>query len=308
MKNRNIIIILIILIIFFIFRDLFYYKSGFESFESSHIPKKIWTFWDNDNIPEIVEKCINTWKRFNPDYEINIVNKKNLSKYLPDVDFSKIKHIDNSVEKFSDMVRLHLLAKYGGIWSDASIICLKPYDSWIPELCEETNSEFIGFYIDSFTLPEFKEKSPVIENWFFACKQGSGMVNDWLNEFLRISDYNTVQEYVDAVKADNVNIQNISMPTYLSMHVACQKILQKGPNRPYRFELLKAEDTAFKYLTQNNWESEKAIQNILDCKDKDKDFNSNKNDSCEFLNSPIIKMRGDERRKMEKMNYSGAFL
>jgi hypothetical protein len=305
MKNKNILLIILLILIICLFNYVTY-KPVLESFESSTIPKKIWAFWDNDIIPDIVQKCINTWKKFNPDYEINIVNKKNLSEYLPDVDFYKIKHIDNSVEKFSDMVRLHLLSKYGGIWSDASVICLKPYDSWIPDLREETESEFIGFYIDSFTLPKFKETSPVIENWFFACTPGSIMIKDWLNEFLRISDYNTVQEYVDAVKAEGVNIQNISSPTYLSMHVACQKILQKGANRPYRFEVLKAEDTAFKYLTQNDWKSEKAIQNILDCKDPDKDNNTK--ESCDFLNSPIIKMRGDERRKMEKMNYSSAFL
>jgi len=175
------------------------------------------------------------------------------------------------------------------------------------ENSQNGTAEFVGFYIDSFTLPQFKENSPVIENWFFACTEGSKMVNDWLNEFLRISDYDTVQQYVDAVKADDVNIQNIPSPTYLSMHVACQKILQKGVNRPYIFELLKAEDTAFKYLTQNEWDSKRAIQNILDCKDSDSDLNSNK-ERCEFLDSPIIKMRGDERITMEKMNYSGVFL
>jgi len=309
--NRNIIykifiLLLVVLLVITILNGYYTKKEGF----TTEIPKKIWTFWDNDDIPEIIQKCIHTWKKHNPNYEITVVNKSNLSEYLPDVDFSKIKHIENSPQKYSDMVRLHLLAKYGGIWSDASIICLKPYDSWIPDMQENSQNgtaEFVGFYIDSFTLPQFKENSPVIENWFFACTEGSKMVNDWLNEFLRISDYDTVQQYVDAVKADDVNIQNIPSPTYLSMHVACQKILQKGVNRPYIFELLKAEDTAFKYLTQNEWDSKRAIQNILDCKDSDSDLNSNK-ERCEFLDSPIIKMRGDERITMEKMNYSGVFL
>lgn len=299
---RIIIILLVILIVINILNGYYTKREVF----TTEIPKKIWTFWDNVDIPDIVQKCINTWEKHNPNYEITIVNKTNLSKYLPDIDFSKIKHIENSPERYSDMVRLYLLSKYGGIWCDASIICLKPYDSWIPTMQENTSAEFIGFYIDSFTLPEFKENSPVIESWFFACTKGSIIIQDWLKEFLRISDYDTVEKYVDAVKTEGVNIQNISSPTYLSMHVACQKILQKGENRPYKFSLLKAEDTAFKYLTQNEWDSNRAIQNILDCKDSDSNLNSNK-ERCNFLDSPIIKMRGIERKSMEKMDYSRVF-
>jgi hypothetical protein len=299
MKILNIIILLVFFIIIGLLIE--YYKVSNEGFETNtKIPKKIWTYWDNDKLPKIVEKCINTWKTQNPNYEIIVLSKQNLSKYLPDVDFSKIKHID-SAARFSDMVRLHVLAKYGGIWSDASIICQKPYDSWISDMQEKSNAEFVGFYIDSFTLPEFKEKSPIIESWFFACVKDSKMVNDWLNEFLRISDYDTVDKYVDAVKSDGINIQNLSNPVYLSIHVACQKILQKGPNRPYFFELLKAEDTAFKYLTTNDWDSKKAVQNIIDCK------NNVKDQKCDSLNSPIIKIRGDDRREMEKMDYIKVF-
>lgn len=305
--NRNIIyriIIILFLIVSIVITILNEYYMKREEGFTTEIPKKIWTFWDNVDIPEVVQKCINTWKKHNPNYEITVVNKSNLSEYLPDVDFSKIKHIENSPEKYSDMVRLHLLAKYGGIWSDASVICLKPYDSWIPDMQERDTAEFVGFYIDSFTLPQFKESSPVIENWFFACTKGSIMIQDWLKEFLRISNYDTVEKYVDAVKAEGVNIQNISSPTYLSMHVACQKILQKGANKPYRFALLKAEDTAFKYLTQNEWDSKRAIQNILDCKEDSKKDKEN----CKFLDSPIIKMRGVERKEIEKMDYSRVFL
>jgi mannosyltransferase OCH1-like enzyme len=265
-------------------------REGFGTEES--IPKQIWTFWDSENIPEIVKQCVDTWKKHNPDYKITIVNKSNLSTYLPEVDFSKIKHIEDSATRFSDMVRIHLLDKYGGIWSDSSVICLKSYDSLIRE-----NPDFMGFYIDAFTLPEMKDSSPVIENWFFACRKGSILVHDWLTEFLRISDYDTIEQYVDAVKSEGVNIQNIDSPSYLSMHIACQKVLQKGPNKPYHYNLIKADDTAFKYLTMNGWDSEKAIQNILDCK-------SAASKNCDLFNSPIIKFRGVERGFIEKNDYT----
>jgi hypothetical protein len=278
MKILNIIILLVFLIISSLVIE--YYKISNEGFETNtNIPKKIWTYWDNDNLPDIIVKCIDTWKKQNPNYEIIVLSKQNLSKYLPDVDFSKIKHID-SATRFSDMVRLHVLAKYGGIWSDASIICLKPYDSWIPNMQSKSNAEFVGFYIDGFTLPQFKEKSPVIESWFLACVKDSRIVNDWLNEFL----------------------QKINSPVYLSIHVACQKILQNGLNKPYSFELLKAEDTAYKYLIQNDWNSQNAVKNIINCA---KSKANKKN--CSFLDSPIIKLRSNERNEIEKIDYSFVF-
>ena len=312
MKKKNCILTILILTILFLILLYQGYKiinsSLKEHFNSNlGIPKKIWTFWDNEDIPDIVLKCIGTWKKHNPNYEIIVVNNSNLLKYLPEVDFSKIKHINESPQKYSDMVRLYLLAKYGGIWSDATVICQKPYDSWITDMQKNNNYEFVGFYIDGFTLPQFKESSPVIENWFFACKKGSVMVNDWLKEFLKISNYDTVEKYVASVINDGINIQNISTPSYLSMHVACQKILQKGPNKPYHFTLLKAEDTAYKYLTKNNWDSKKAVQNILDCKKQKNNLENNLENNCDFLNSPIIKMRSAERTEMQKLNYSEIF-
>jgi hypothetical protein len=294
--------ILLLLIICILLVCFFWKPNIIEHLEDNRIPKKVWTFWDSANPPEIVNKCIQTWRKHNPNYEIILLNKENILEYLPEVDFSKIKHIHgNSIEKFADMVRIHILSKYGGIWSDASIICLKPFDSWIPQLQEKKNAEFVGFYIDSFTFPEYKEKSPVVENWFFACVQNCSFVKDWLNEFLKISDFDSLDDYVENVKAQGINLQNISGTSYLSMHVACQKVLQQ-PGANYRIELLKAEDSAFNYLTKNDWKTNDAIRNLLDCKEPDK-----KGLDCDFLKSPIIKLRGHERREIETQNYSHLF-
>ena len=287
--HLQILIILIIIILL----TLFYYLYNKSKKE---IPKIIWTFWHDENIPDIVIKCINTWKKYNPKYDIIILNKTNLSNYLPDVDFSKIKHIE-SIQRFSDMVRLHILAKYGGIWSDASIICLKSYDSWIPYMKKLNDCELVGFYIDGLTLPELKYKSPVIENWFFACEPNSEIVNDWLNEFLKISNFDSVEQYIDDVKSRGINLQRINIPEYLSMHVALQTILQ-NPNKKYKYNLLKAEDTALKHLVKNDWNGEKSINNLLECGNKNTNF------KCDIFDTAIIKLRGGERNELEKQDYS----
>jgi mannosyltransferase OCH1-like enzyme len=72
MKNKyiklTISIFLILTLVIFLFQ-LFKTKEFFEeNNDKNMIPKKIWTFW-NGEIPNVVNKCINTWKKYNPEYK-----------------------------------------------------------------------------------------------------------------------------------------------------------------------------------------------------------------------------------------------
>ena len=57
-----------------------------------NIPKRIWTFWNSKKLPITVENCIKTWKFMNPDYEIIILNTKNVNKWIPDVKVLNLTH------------------------------------------------------------------------------------------------------------------------------------------------------------------------------------------------------------------------
>lgn len=287
--NKYVLVIGCLLIILFSI-----FSSKIEGLEadtrSSKIPKIIWTFWDGEP-SDFVNKCIKTWKKFNPDHEVNILNKTNIKKYLPDIDLTSLKHVEK-IQRYSDIVRSNILSKYGGIWMDASIICQKSF-SWIHDIQNKTGCEFIGFYIDSFTINEFKEHAKVIENWFFACIPKSKFMVDWSNEFMKIQNYNKIEDYLDSLKSDNVNFQNIPYPDYLTMHVSAQKILQKNKNK-YNLHLLKAEDTAFSFIdtSKNPWDEEAGITSLLNKK---------------HLDQPILKLTGNTRRIMEGRDYNPYF-
>lgn len=50
-----------------------------ECFTNNNIiPKKIWTYWNDDKMPELIIKCIDTWKNENKDYEITILKNKRI--------------------------------------------------------------------------------------------------------------------------------------------------------------------------------------------------------------------------------------
>lgn len=243
-------------------------------------PKIIWTYWDYpDKMPKTVKMCMEGWKKFNPDYEVILLTKGNYKKYvtIPEEIVSEPNFSDNPT-RFADLVRVWTLAEHGGVWIDSSIILKESLDNWL----FPRPAEFSGFYIASFTK---KGLPPVIENWFFACNKGSEFVRRWRDEFSQIGKYPSVEKYVESRKEMGVNYEGINGPIYLAMHVSAQKVLQIDKYPLDTLILRKAENGPFRYLTENGWDSERALK--FACKNKQ-------------YQSPIMKMRGCERGIIEQ--------
>lgn len=92
------------------------------------IPKKIHYFWIGGNPkPESVLYCIESWKKYCPDYEIIEWNESNY-------DFSKNEYMRQAYEAkkwafVTDYARLDVIYKYGGIYLDTDVELIKPLDS-----------------------------------------------------------------------------------------------------------------------------------------------------------------------------------
>ena len=89
---------------------------------------KIWVCWWQglENAPEIVKACIKSIKRHAGPYEVICITKKNYRNFIqfPDWIEEKREHGVFSITHFSDILRMSLLAKYGGIWVDATFFCV----------------------------------------------------------------------------------------------------------------------------------------------------------------------------------------
>lgn len=91
------------------------------------IPKIIHYCWFGKNpLPELAQKCIASWKKFFPDYEIKEWNEENY-------DVKKIPYTAQAYEarKFafvSDYARFDILYTYGGIYFDTDVEVIKPFD------------------------------------------------------------------------------------------------------------------------------------------------------------------------------------
>ena len=247
------------------------------------IPKKIWTFWEGEQ-NDFVNRCIDSWKKHNPDCEVIVLNKTNIQEYLPKLKIDKLKHVDD-IRHFSDVIRVFILAKYGGIWSDASIICYGSYD-WIFELQEEKKVEFIGYWIN-----DDNKESPIIENWFFACIPNSTLVNDWKDSLMISQKYENKDEYIDFLKT-KCDLDAIESPDYLWMHSALQNILQNNKNK-YKYEVFSAHDGPFKYTSENDWNASRSIDSLIKC---------NADSNCKEKYNSFVKLNGYIRGEVNATN------
>ena len=129
--------------------------------------KRIWTYWEGHQ-PQIVKTCLASWSTFAPDWEITVIDKDTVFQY--DIDTpSTFEQLGPTAR--SDVIRLSLLSKYGGLWMDASVLLLHDLD-WVLERCDGGNPFF------GFTLHD-----QYIENWFLYAPTANHTMSKWLRTF-----------------------------------------------------------------------------------------------------------------------------
>lgn len=105
------------------------------------IPKKIHYCWFGGNpLPASAIKCINSWRKFFPDYEIVEWNEKNY-------DVHKIPYIAQAYDAkkyafVSDYARFDILYHEGGLYFDTDVEVIKVFDDILE------NGAFMGCEID----------------------------------------------------------------------------------------------------------------------------------------------------------------
>ena len=98
------------------------------------IPKKIHYCWFGGKaIPKIVQKCIKSWKKMCPDYEIILWNESNF-----DIECNKFVYEAYKAKEWafvSDYARLKIIYENGGIYLDTDVELLKNMDDILENKC-----------------------------------------------------------------------------------------------------------------------------------------------------------------------------
>lgn len=91
------------------------------------IPKIIHYCWFGHNpLPESAVKCINSWQKYFPDYEIKEWNESSFD--ISSIPYTKQAYEAKKYAFVSDYARFWILYHYGGIYFDTDVEVIKPMD------------------------------------------------------------------------------------------------------------------------------------------------------------------------------------
>ena len=103
------------------------YSYEGQSIDSKELPIFFMWFQGENNLPVVIQKCLESIRKNIPDRKVIIITRENIKQYCDMPDYILQKVDDGSITKtfFSDIARAALLYKNGGTWADAAIYLTK---------------------------------------------------------------------------------------------------------------------------------------------------------------------------------------
>lgn len=93
----------------------------------SKMKDRIWVCWWQglENAPEIVKRCVESIKRNAGTHKVTIITDQNVDQYIDIPEWIKRKQEKGIISRtnLSDLLRVSLLANYGGLWLDSTFFC-----------------------------------------------------------------------------------------------------------------------------------------------------------------------------------------
>ncbi|KAJ3113169.1 hypothetical protein HDU96_003703 [Phlyctochytrium bullatum] len=159
------------------------------------IPKKIWTYWSNNNPPRFIRDVIYGWRRFNPQYEITLITPETMSKYIripPPPNFER-----SSLEHKTNWISLAILNEYGGFWLDTSVVLTGSLAS-LKEQQEASGKDSIQFFSERETM---SETGLVAESWFIGTAPMGRYISSLFLEFnMATANFKDTAAYLDYIR------------------------------------------------------------------------------------------------------------
>lgn len=202
--------------------------------ESENKANNIWICWWQgiENMPKIVKKCVETIKNNSGKKNVIVVTEENYKRYIKFPEWVIEKYRQGIISKthLSDILRLELLSKYGGIWLDATFYCTGKLEKY-------------------FTLPVWTIKRPnyrhtsvacgEFANYSFGCNYESryvfAIIKEYLYKYWKMYDYTIDYLFLDYIIVYAINHNKVLKKAFEEIE----------PNNPKCDELLKLINKEF---------------------------------------------------------------
>jgi hypothetical protein len=140
----------------------------------SGTPRTVWMLWLQgvENAPYLVQRCHESWVEQNPGWRVLMLDESTLPSYLS-IDYSSGNLSRQLPNHRANVVRLELLARFGGVWADGTCFCVQPLDDWLPA---KMSAGFFAF--------ERPGADRLLSNWFLAARPGNLLVTRLLGQLL----------------------------------------------------------------------------------------------------------------------------
>ncbi len=213
------------------------------------IPKKIHYCWFGKNPkPEIALKCIESWKRFFPEYEIIEWNEENFD--LTICEYVEEAYSQKKWAFVSDYARFWVLYQHGGVYFDTDVEVLKAFS----EVTE--GSGFIG--------REYHKNNtyPVNPGLGMAAEKGSPLLKELLDNYSTLHftnpdnsvEFKTVVDYTTEILIKyGLNIDKDGFQQVAGIRVFPTEFF--SPQNMYTGEVKRTDSTLSIHYYSGSWDT-----------------------------------------------------
>jgi hypothetical protein len=152
-----------------------YYLFNIHTLQEN-LPKNIWIYWAQgwDNAPLLQKYVASSWKINNKNWKVRLLHDDNVKNFIKeDVPYLFDKNKNITYQAKSDIIRLAILNKYGGVWADSTLLCMQPLDHWVHEAVDP--SGIWMYHSWGAGIPD----NQGISSWFIISKKNSYIINKW---------------------------------------------------------------------------------------------------------------------------------
>ena len=216
--------------------------------------RTIWALWwqGEENAPDIVKACIRSIRKNANGHKVILLSKENYLSYITLPETIVKKHAAGIISHaaYSDMIRLSLLSKYGGMWIDATVSVSQP----IPEEL---------FQMDFFTLKTYNPQYTWVSKsrwtgYYLAGKKGFpffSFARDALFWHWQKTDYiidYLLLDYVSELAYQNIPIVRKMIDDLPDNNIRRGKLMEVI-NNEYDPELFRMLETGETFASKLSW-------------------------------------------------------